>query len=599
MAISEIILSAIISRISIKINMKVSNEIRADIYDRIINTDWESMSSYRSGDLLNRLSSDTSTVAGSVLGWIPSLIINITQFVAILSVILYYDPTMAVLALLSAPSDTSTVAGSVLGWIPSLIINITQFVAILSVILYYDPTMAVLALLSAPVTLIISKVLMKRMRNQNKKMMEISSEMMSFNEETFSNLQSIKAFNLIDTFSNRLRNIQSKYTNANLEYNKFSIYTSSFMSLVGMVVSYSCFGWGVYRLWTGNITYGTMTLFLQLSGSLTSSFSSLVGLVPSAISATTSAGRIMEIVELPRETIKDEKLVDDISKSIDLNELEIEVKDVNFRYLSSDKTVLENANIKAKSGEIIALVGPSGEGKTTMMRILLGLLNIKEGNALIKVKDNLMCNISSSTRKLMAYVPQEKTMFSGTIAENMRMVKPNATDSEIINALEIACAYEFVEKLPDGINSKIGERGSGFSEGQNQRLSIARALLRNSPILLLDEATSALDVATERKVLKNIMKLKQNRICIVTTHRPSVLTMCDRVYKISQSKVTIDVATERKVLKNIMKLKQNRICIVTTHRPSVLTMCDRVYKISQSKVTTVYQEEVEQMVVDF
>ena len=505
MAISEIILSAIISRISIKINMKVSNEIRADIYDRIINTDWESMSSYRSGDLLNRLSSDTSTVAGSVLGWIPSLIINITQFVAILSVILYYDPTMAVLALLSAP-----------------------------------------------VTLIISKVLMKRMRNHNKKMMEISSEMMSFNEETFSNLQSIKAFNLIDIFSNRLKNIQSKYTNANLEYNKFSIYTSSFMSLVGMVVSYSCFGWSVYRLWTGNITYGTMTLFLQLSGSLTSSFSSLVGLVPSAISATTSAGRIMEIVELPRETIKDEKLVDDISKSIDLNELEIEVKDVDFRYLSSDKTVLKNANIKAKSGEIIALVGPSGEGKTTMMRILLGLLNIKEGNALIKFKDNLMCNISSSTRKLMAYVPQEKTMFSGTIAENMRMVKPNATDSEIINALEIACAYEFVEKLPDGINSKIGERGSGFSEGQNQRLSIARALLRNSPILLLDEATSALDVATERKVLKNIMKLKQNRICIVTTHRPSVLTMCDRVYK-----------------------------------------------ISQSKVTTVYQEEVEQMVVDF
>lgn len=505
MAISEIILSAIISRISIKINMKVSNEIRSDIYDRIINTDWESMSSYRSGDLLNRLSSDTSTVAGSVLGWIPSLIINITQFVAILSVILYYDPTMAVLALLSAP-----------------------------------------------VTLITSKVLMKRMRNHNKKMMEISSEMMSFNEETFSNLQSIKAFNLVDTFSNRLRNIQSKYTNANLEYNKFSIYTSSFMSLVGMVVSYSCFGWGVYRLWTGNITYGTMTLFLQLSGSLTSSFSSLVGLVPSAISATTSAGRIMEIVELPRETIKDEKLVDDISKSIDLNELEIEVKDVDFRYLSSDKNVLKNANIKAKSGEIIALVGPSGEGKTTMMRILLGLLNIKEGNALIKVKDNLMCNISSSTRKLMAYVPQEKTMFSGTIAENMRMVKPNATDSEIIDALEIACAYEFVEKLPDGINSKIGERGSGFSEGQNQRLSIARALLRNSPILLLDEATSALDVVTERKVLKNIMKLKQNRICIVTTHRPSVLTMCDRVYK-----------------------------------------------ISQSKVTKVYQEEVEQMVVDF
>ena len=505
MAIGNIIVNAIISRISIKINMKVSNEIRADIYDRIINTDWESMSSYRSGDLLNRLSSDTSTVAGSVLGWIPSLI-------------------------------TKSV----------------QFIAILSVIVYYDSTMAVLALLSAPVTLIISKVLMQRMRNQNKKMMEISSEMMSFNQETFSNLQSIKAFNLIDIFSNRLRNIQKKYTDANLDYNKFSLYTSSFMSLVGMVVSYSCFGWGVYRLWTGNITYGTMTLFLQLSGSLTSSFSSLIGLVPSAISATTSAGRIMEIVELPRETIKDEDLVSDIYNSSNSKGLEVQIKDVNFNYLSSDKIILEDANIIAKSGEIVALVGPSGEGKTTMMRILLGLLNIKDGKAIIKGKDNLKCNISASTRRLMAYVPQEKTMFSGTIAENMRMVKYDATDSEIIEALRAACAYEFVSKLPDGINSKIGERGNGFSEGQNQRLSIARALLRNSPILLLDEATSALDVATERKVLKNIMELNKNRTCIVTTHRPSVLNMCDRVYK-----------------------------------------------ISQTKVTEVYQEEVEQMVVDF
>lgn len=500
MGIGGILINGIISRISIKINMKVSNEIRADIYDRIIKTDWESMSSYRSGDLLNRLSSDTSTVAGSVLGWIPNLI-------------------------------TKSV----------------QFVAVLSVILYYDATMAVLALLSAPVTLIISRILMKRMRNHNKEMMSISSEMMSFNQETFSNLQSIKAFNLIDVFSSRLRDVQKKYTDASLDYNKFSIFTSSFMSLVGMVVSYSCFGWGVYRLWTGHITYGTMTLFLQLSGSLSGAFSSLIGLVPSAISATTSAGRIMEIVELPREIIKDDKIVEEICITSENYGLAVEVRDVNFSYLNSDKSVLHNANIVANPGEIVALVGPSGEGKTTMMRIILGLLNIKIGEVAILGRDNQKCNISASTRKLMAYVPQEKTMFSGTIAENMRMVKPKATDQEIKEALMAACAYEFVQKLPDGINSKIGERGSGFSEGQNQRLSIARALLRNSPILLLDEATSALDVATERKVLRNIMALNKSRTCIVTTHRPSVLTMCDRVYKISQTNVT--EATENEIEK--------------------------------------------------
>lgn len=496
MGLGGIAINAILSRISTKINVKVGNEIRADIYDKIINTDWESMSSYRSGDLLNRLSGDTSTVAGSVIGWIPSLI-------------------------------TKSV----------------QFVSILAVILYYDPTMAVLALISAPVTLLVSKVLMKRMRKFNKDIRIVSSEMMSFNQETFSNLQSIKAFNLVNVFSNKLRDVQRKYTDVNLDYNKFSIYTSSFMSVVGMVVSYSCFGWGVYRLWTGHITYGTMTLFLQLSSSLSGAFSALIGLVPSAIAATTAAGRIMEIVELPRENMKDEDLVDRIAVTCDDSGLAVEIDNLNFKYADSEKVVLEDANIVANPGEIVALVGPSGEGKTTTMRILLGLLNINEGRSIIKATDNLECDISASTRKLMAYVPQEKTMFSGTIAENMRMVKANASDEEIVEALTAACAYEFVSKLPEGINSKVGERGNGFSEGQNQRLSIARALLRNSPILLLDEATSALDVATERRVLRNIMSLNANKTCIVTTHRPSVLNMCDRVYKISQTQVT-EVTTE-------------------------------------------------------
>ena len=490
MSIGNIIVNAITSRISTKINVKVGNEIRADIYDRIINTDWESMSSFHSGDLLNRLTDDSSTVASSVLGWLPSLITQVVQFVCILGVVLYYDATMAVIALMSAP-----------------------------------------------ITVIVSRSLMLRMRRFNKEIRIVRSEMMSFNEESFQNLQSLKAFDLSHIFSKRLRDVQSKFTDVNLEYNKFSIITSSFMSIVGTLVYYSCFGWGVYRLWTGHITYGTMTLFLQLSSRLSGSFSSLISLVPSAIGATTAAGRIMEVVELPRESKKDEVLVEKMKKNIEKTGASVKLDNIHFTYMNSDKNVLHDANIEANPGEIIALVGPSGEGKSTTMRLILGLTNPGQGRAIIKDGSGIECDISASTRKLMAYVPQEKTMFSGTIEENMRLVKVDATDEEIIEALKVACAYEFVEKLPDGIYSKIGERGSGFSEGQNQRLSIARAILRNSPILLLDEATSALDVVTERRVLRNIMSMNSNRTCIVTTHRPSVLTMCDRVYKIASTEV--------------------------------------------------------------
>jgi ABC-type multidrug transport system fused ATPase/permease subunit len=196
----------------------------------------------------------------------------------------------------------------------------------------------------------------------------------------------------------------------------------------------------------------------------------------------------------------------------------------------------------------VALVGPSGEGKTTMLRILLSLIRIQEGEAEVcacKTDENggkmeeERIPLKPSARKLFSYVPQGNTMFSGTIAENMRNVRPDASDEEIREALELACAWEFVERLPEGIHSRIQERGGGFSEGQAQRLSIARALLRHSPILLLDEATSALDVATERKVLKNIMSDEYPRTCIVTTHRPTVLSLCTRVYAIREKRCVV------------------------------------------------------------
>lgn len=325
-----------------------------------------------------------------------------------------------------------------------------------------------------------------------------------------------------------------------LDFQKMSIATSLLMTLISYLVSYSCYGWGIYRVWSGAISYGTMTMFLSLSGTLTGSVNSLVSLVPSAISLGISAGRLMDIVEMPQEDYSADREVEQFAEKYRASGIGLAMEDLSYTYHTGTE-VFSKASLEAWPHEIIALVGPSGEGKTTMLRLILSLLRAQGGEAWIGAGEDREQRIalSPSTRKLFSYVPQGNTMFSGTIAENMRNVKPEATDEEIVEALKLACAWEFVEKLPDGIESMVKERGGGFSEGQAQRLSIARALLRKSPILLLDEATSALDVATERKVLKNIMTDTYPRTCIVTTHRPTVLGICTRVYAIRGKKCEV------------------------------------------------------------
>lgn len=477
------------SMISEKIVIKVDQEIRADVYDKIMDADWEALSQYHSGDLLNRVDNDVSNVSNSVLSWVPDFV---TRFI--------------------------------------------QFFGTLGIILYYDPTLALLALISAPVTILVSRSVSKRIRDYNKKIRKVSSDVMVFNEESFQNVQLIKSFGLTESYKKKLRDVQETYKKIRLDYNRFQVAASSGMSLVGSVVAMVCFGWGVYRLWTGHITYGTMTLFLQLATSLAGSFSALVYMVPTAISAATAAGRLMSVTQLPKEKYLFEEKAKELIRAN--KGIEVCADKISFQY-DTGKKVLQKASFVAKPGEIVAIVGPSGEGKTTMLRILLGLVYAWEGTVTVQDPKGMKVPVSAATRGLFSYVPQDNVMFAGSVAENMRMMKEDATDEQINEALRKACAYEFVHKIPTGLQSPIRENGGGFSEGQIQRLAIARALLSDAPVLLFDEATSALDVATERKILRNVLDRAANKTCIITTHRPSVLSMCDRIYRISDGKMEV------------------------------------------------------------
>ena len=490
MQLARIGINAWTGRISAKIEVKVDQEIRAEVYDKIMEADWQAMSQYHSGDLLNRMDNDVASVSSSVLGWLPDLVTRLVQFLGALGIILYYDPTLAGLALLSAP-----------------------------------------------VTLVVSRTLMGRMRQYSRQVREVSSQVMMFHEESFQNIQVIKSFGLGGLYSRKLRQVQEDYRQVKLAYNKFSVAASALMSLVGTAVSVACFGWGVYRLWGNYITYGTMILFLQMAGSLSASFGALVKLVPSAISAATAAGRIMAVTELPREDRSQDKEAWELLEENRADGIRVETRDLVFRYQDGD-VVLDGANFYADPGEIVALVGPSGEGKTTMLRLLLGIVRPQAGYvAVTGQRTGQSLTASASTRPFFAYVPQGNTMFAGTVAENLRVMAQEAGEEDLWRVLDLACAGEFVRKLPQGLDTKLKEGGGSLSSGQVQRLSIARALLADAPVLLLDEATSALDVATERKVLRNVLQPQAHKTVIVTTHRPSVLNICNRVYQIANRRI--------------------------------------------------------------
>lgn len=491
MLLGSIFLSAITSRITTKVNVKIQNELQLQVYGTIFNAQWESLREYRKGDLINRINSDASLIASGAVSWWPTVITFATKF-------------------------------------------IYTFV----LIVMNDPIMAAIALMSAPVSALLSRFMIRKMHNHSLKVKELSADIMSYQEDSFQNLQYIKSFGISDVINKRLIKKQQEYKEESLNYNKVTVLMNIIMGLVGITVTFVSYAWGIYRLWEGFITYGTMVMFLQLTLTLSNSFNSILSVIPTTINLGTSAARIISLENLPEEkstpTAEEKKFINSNFKS----GVSINCNSLSFSY--SDKPserVLKNAGFSAGIGETIAIIGGSGIGKTTFFRLLLGLLEPTEGEITFKGNNNETIKAGPSTRELIAYVPQGNTIISGTVAENLRLIKKDATDEEIITALKLSCAYDFVSKLPQGINSQIGESGNGFSEGQIQRISIARALIKDAPVLLFDEVTSALDEETEGRLLHNIQTHFKNKTIIFVTHKLNALDISDKVYKIDKKQL--------------------------------------------------------------
>ena len=456
----SLILNGGISRIMVKLNTNISNDIRADLFEQILDVSWLELSKYQNGDMLSRFNQDIETVGSNAVSWLPAVVIAFYHFLATFLVLFYYDKVMA---------------GIALG--------------------------------SAPFVVLMSQFMMKKQRDCQKK-------------------------------------LQEQYKKITLDYNLFSIKTKAVLSVLGMAVQFTAFGYCLFRLWTHAITYGTMTLFLQQRNSLSGAFQNLVSIIPSFLNSSVSAHRLRELTELPKE-------IHSIQNQKDLfltkGGLEVRLENVTFSY-TKGKQVFRESDFCACPGEIVALVGTSGEGKTTLLRLILGLIEPDTGKAILKAQDGTEQKLNADTRVCFSYVPQGNTLLAGSIAENLSIAKEGASREEMKTALEMACAWEFVKKLQEGLETKLGERGKGLSEGQSQRIAIARALLRNAPVILLDEATSALDEETEKKLLKNILEKAPEKTCIVTTHRPGVLRLCRRVYRVEDGKIAemSDLGEKRK-----------------------------------------------------
>ena len=378
--------------------------------------------------------------------------------------------------------------------------------------------LAILALCIAPVAGLASWFLGRKMKKLQVKVQESEAAYRSFIQESLANVLIVKSFANEGYSARRLTDLRENRFFWVFKRAKLSLASSTVLSLGFQIGYITAFAYGALQISRKLITYGTMSVFLTLVNRVQSPIIGLAQQIPRIAAILASAGRVMELQSIPLE----EKLGD----NIDSETIGLKINKLTFGY--TDETVFEDVTLDIKPGEFVAIIGESGIGKTTLVRIIMSFMGALKGDVSFYNSKGDMEKANASTREFIAYVPQGNTLFSGTLRENIRMGNLDATEEEMWDALKLAAGYDFVKGLPDGLDTLIGERGHRLSEGQAQRIAIARAFVRKSPFLILDEATSALDMDTEQRVIEGLRNLTPRPTCLIITHRKSILKYCNR-----------------------------------------------------------------------
>lgn len=431
-------------------------------------------------------------------------------------------------------SDISTVSGGIISVVPSAITLVLQFGMAFGVLFYYDHALALFVLLLGPVTAVCMVGFREKYQLYQKRLRETESEYRAFMQERLENLTVLKAFQLEEQNSAYIAELRMRRLRTVMSSTKVTMLLNGLLRFVFRLGYVVAFCWGAYRISTGGITYGTMTVFLSLVAQVQSPMSEFAYIVPQVYSMLVSTERIREVSEVGSE--------DYAPRAGYPDRVGLSIEDVSFGY--DEEPVLRDVSVHVNPGERVGIVGTSGVGKTTFIRLAMAIVSPRAGTTRFFDAKGWAEDACPASRRFISYVPQGNTLISGTIRKNLLSGRGDATDADMWRALEAADAAEFVWKLPQGLDTPIGEHAGGLSEGQAQRVAIARALIRNRPFLILDEATSALDEMTEARVLENISRL-MDATCLIITHRRSMLRYCDRVLEIDAGYVSL---TNRKAV---------------------------------------------------
>lgn len=452
------------------LGIKAQNRMQQRMLDRILRSEWTGKESHHSGDMLNRLEQDVGTVVGFLTETIPNTLSVVAMFVG-------------------------------------------AFVYLFSM----DKVLAFVIVGIIPVFVLLSRLYVGQMRRLTRQVRDSDSKVQSVLQETIQHRMLIKTLESDSVMVDRLESTQSELRHRVVRRTAFSVVSNLILN-VGFSIGYLiAFLWAALRMSDQTLSFGGMTAFLQLVNRIQGPARDLTKLAPAFVSVFTAAERLMELEENPLE-----EQGDPIPLTAPCG---VRLEHITYAYDDGDSNVIEQLDFDFYPGSCTAVLGETGAGKTTLIRLILALLHPNEGKVILYNQQEQK-ELSPLMRCNFVYVPQGNTLMSGTIRDNLRLGKLNATEEEIKAALEMSCA-SFVMELPDGLDTVCTEAGGGLSEGQAQRISIARALLRNRPIMLFDEATSALDPETERQLLNNILS-NHDKTVIFITHRPAVVDYCDQ-----------------------------------------------------------------------